>query len=205
MNVTDLNKNTVAQLRNIASIAGIPHTSKMRKFDLINVILQASSGGISSSTNTCLTESDELAKEIFDTFVKKYQKDMAFERERKKVFDFYRNGQLLESDYIDLLANINGFESNHNNLITEVSNNREYKDKVSGVTHTINTGKDWAEAIIELQDNINKFKAIINDVIKSKNNINYLTSQCDKLAYQKCVRPCIKRTSRFKNICSYKK
>jgi hypothetical protein len=207
MNASDLNKKPIAELRNILSSAGIPHTSKMRKADLVNIILQAY-GTTPSSTDTCQTKSDELGKEIFDTFVKKYQKDMIFQRERNKIYEFYKNKKLLsDSDYIDLLANVDGFETSYNNFIKGVDNDREFKEKssTSKIPRTINTGTDWAEAIIELQDNVNKFKLIIPDVIKSKTNIDYLTTLCDKQGYQKCAYPCTKRTSKLKNTCSYKK
>lgn len=225
LNSSNLKKKTVPELRKMARNAGIPHTG-LRKAELIAVLSdlttqkqsRVNKANIKDSPSSVDTPSvglkcpkcdlDGYGKEVFDTFVKKVIADKAFERAEQKVFSLYKNSKLLSnSDYLFLNGIVNDFRDMFNKFINGVETKRKFTEKASqgAKPRNIVTGRDWAEAIIELQDTMNKFSYALDGNIKQRTDLNYLTQNCAKQTFKECKYPCTPKRSRIgKDTCIYK-
>ena len=151
---------------------------------------------------------DLFGKEIFDVFTKKYNADKIFERGTNKILDLYNKQRLLspaDRDY--LVANvIEPFHEIYDKFISRVNKERRFVEKsASGKPpRDIVTATDWAEAIIELQDLVEKFKQALDSNIKDRSNPSKMIAYCEKIDPEKCDYPCKKKVSRIgKDKCIY--
>jgi hypothetical protein len=200
--MSNLDKKTVNQLRELVKAKGMAY-SGLRKPELI--------ASLQSFDNTTLSNSqqmlDSYGKEIFDTFVNKYRANRVFDNEKNRLYILYKQSKSLHtSDYTDLLGMINLYENMYNTFVNRVDTDRQFREKAStsAEMRDIITGKDWAEAVIELQDLVARFKNDIHENIKAKTNIDYVKSKCSNTGYDMCAYPCVKRPSKVKkDVCIY--
>jgi hypothetical protein len=150
---------------------------------------------------------DAVGKEIFDVFVKKYTADKVFERANTKILDMYNKQRLLTTIDRDYLLNIiEQFNEIYDKFVARVNKERRFVEKSGSgnAPRNIVTGSDWAEAIIELQDIINKFLQAFDANIKSRTDPKKLTEYCEKSDLATCAYPCKKKISKIgKDKCIY--
>jgi hypothetical protein len=131
----------------------------------------------------------KYGKSIFDTFVKKYRVQNLFESRRKEIKAEMQQNKLTYENYKYLDENvISLYEEMFNNFVTRVNEKNEFVEKsgFGNEPRLIKEGKDWAEAIIELQGLINNFQ---NDFQHNFRTRVFSTPQilCKKMTLDKCL------------------
>lgn len=151
---------------------------------------------------------DKVGKDIFDIFVQKYKTDDVFGRQRRNLQTLFSSRSLTKPDYDMLLINISEYQQRYDEFIEWVNKDRKFIEKSGSGNkpRKIKTSKDWAEAIIELQDTINKFEPIFKPIIDMKKDPKHIAEYCQGESYDKCPYPCDKESYFIfgKGKCTYK-
>lgn len=149
-------------------------------------ILPASVSSGRSHTKTDYTNNTGI--NIFETFVKKYESNNEFERLRKKIDFYYNNNKLLSSRYKEISNYVDDFENQYKKFISDVRVKRQFVEKASSGAkpRDIKTGRDWAEAIIELIDFFNKMKDSMDSYLKQYTDPKIIEKECEKTNIENC-------------------
>ena len=194
---------TVHQLKNKCRELGIKGSYKLRKPELLNVLSKSK-----TKKRICKPKSikDQFGIDIFNTFIKKYQKDSPFQRSKAAVSRNFENKSITQKGKTFLIDSvIEPYEEMFLKFVKQVQDTRTFKEKASSTSKLRNivTPQDWAEAIIEIEDLIAKFKVTFFDQVKVMMDSNTISKQCANTLISECNRPC--NINKFKKQCSYKK
>lgn len=147
----------------------------------------------------------EFGKNIFETFVKKYKVQNLFESRRKEIKIEMQGNKLTYSDYKYLNDNLIGmYEEMFDAFVNLVNTKNEFVEKSGSGNkpRKIDTAKDWAEAIIELQGLINNYQ---NDFQNNFKIRVFSTPEklCNRMTLDKCLTSaeCTIRKNAFSKKC----
>jgi hypothetical protein len=192
---------TLKELQKKARTMGIPY-SGLRKSQLLNKIQRYKKGG--NVSGSC-EENTGLA--IFEVFVKKYQKDSPFLRAKQSAKMNYDSRSITLKGYRYLIDEIIPlYENMYNKVVNGIRNERTFTPKASsgGLPIKINNSQQWAEAIIELQNNIDQFNRDFPDQVKRLFSVGHLTKECAETLIDACQKPCTVSSGILGKKCVYK-
>lgn len=156
----------------------------------------------SSTSKSCQGVSDKQGIEIFQIFDKKYrQADEIFDRALKTSLTLYNDGRLTREGLTRLTNVVTVYKEQYKKFIDNISTNRqffEYSSSGKGA-RKIETSKDWAEALIEFINLINRFNADFGQHQKMLTDPENLGNECLKFTPNEtqCQLPCNIRKSFF--------
>lgn len=152
-------------------------------------------------------EVDILQYEIFLTVYNKYiLADKIFEKNKTKAKFMKDTNQITERGYGNILNVINLWEQMYYRLANDVTNKREFTEKAGQgkLPRRINNSKDWAEAIIELVDTVNKYGRDVDLAFSINSDPVTLKKECNLTDVKQCQSPCIIDRGYFTpNKCTY--
>ena len=210
MLLEELNSKTVVELKKIAKKLDIKGYYKLRKQELVELIQLAQVLEMMPPEEIeceCESEKDVFGINIFNTVVSKYETDSPFKRSKESVKENYRNKAITKEGRDFLIKSvIEPYHEMFSKFVNQVRKERTFKEKASSSSklRKIVTSQDWAEAIIEIEDTVSKFRGVIFDQVKSMMNDKTLTRQCANLVISECNKPCkVKKNRKLKKVCTY--
>jgi len=150
---------------------------------------------------------DKFGYDIFQIFDLKYIKaDKIFERAANKILSLYEQRRLTDNDRAALVNILDLYSEAYTRFVKQIVTDRTYTPKASSGQQPIKivNAKDWAEAIIEFNDLVNKFGQTLDENIKAKTNTDSLLKECETSDPKKCGYPCTVKKGLIKNSCTYK-